>query len=188
MKYLLSLLLVIAGLQAFSQDPFLVPQNADAFYNRAYPSVNKKYRSLTEQTVKAFKGKEVIADSSIRQNLHGRASLDKLTALDIDALVVFVLVQTSKDEIAEMKGLMAEIKKNNMAKKEQRTKPSRPATSEAQKEQAVRDAAKDGGFANSPQKQLEKLMEHRNQVNQLISSLMEKVGAAQDDIIKKLKS
>jgi hypothetical protein len=195
MKLILYTLLLLGPLQSRAQELFSVPADAEAFYKKAMPAINVKYRQLVQQIATQLKGKDIIADS-IATTLRNSGNIIKLGNADIDALVVLVMMEASKDSQEELKSVMMEMKRKNAEKKNVSqpviTKQRQPTPdslvndkTRLRNKPAANDITMDSG--QQLQSRMDKMVDRRARTNDMISTIMKKISDTQNQIIQNLK-
>jgi hypothetical protein len=195
MKLILYTLLLLGPLQSRAQELFSVPADAEAFYKKAMPAINVKYRQLVQQIATQLKGKDIIADS-IATTLRNSGNIIKLGNADIDALVVLVMMEASKDSQEELKSVMMEMKRKNAEKKnvsqpvitkQRQTTPDSLVNDKTRlrNKPAANDITMDSG--QQLQSRMDKMVDRRARTNDMISTIMKKISDTQNQIIQNLK-
>jgi hypothetical protein len=197
MKQIICTLLLLGSLKSMAQELFTVPADAEVFYNKAMPVIHVKYRKLVERTSARVKDTDITADS-ITKILNRSGIGVNLGIADIDALVMFVMIEVSKDAREDIKELIMEIKKNNAAKQTLRQPEikQRPMVTDSLANDQHKLKDKRAGQSNNDAsvdtgQQLEIRMKNiiarRTKINDMISVLMKKISDTQSQIIQNLK-
>ncbi len=108
---LLSIIIhLLAATNSYAQ-PQPDPQ-AEAFYNKAMPVINKKHVAWIKQTAKTVNEKKW-EEAAIRQQAQQYAKGSSLGQMDIEALVLLVMMEASKSAQEDLKAIMAKVKSIN---------------------------------------------------------------------------
>ena len=102
---------------AQSQEP--IPADADGFYNKAMTSINAKHTSWIKRTAIAANAQKM-DEARIRNLASGYGAQNNFNEMDIEALVMLVMMQVSKDNTQDMKDMMEEMKRTNEQKQKMR--------------------------------------------------------------------
>lgn len=121
MKKLFFVITVFNTLTAFSQNTALTNQQAEDFYNKAMPVMRPALKNIVLTNARQLKGRTVNADS-LTQALKNNGQISNLQSTDIEAMVMLIMMQASKDANEDMKNMLAEMKKINDQKKQMREK------------------------------------------------------------------
>jgi hypothetical protein len=187
MKRIILSLLILLSIHASAQDLFSLPADAEAFYNKAMPVIQPKYRGLVTQTAASIRGREISTDS-VRTLVKNSGLAIDLQATDTDALVMLIMMQASKSAQEDLKAIMMEMKKNAAEKKTYRKDKQQSATEDSIK---VRKSNTSNGVLPDISQQLQVRMttiaDRRTKLNEAISALMAKIKDAESQIIKNLK-
>ncbi len=200
MKLSLTCIAVLLGSLCFGQDEnlFVTSPEAEAFYQKAMPVINPRYKTVIDKMATSLNGKNVSADSakSLMQAQHS-GSVASLSEMDIETLVMLTLIKIDKDNQQDLKAMLRNMKQQNASKKNQ-TQPvvykektikkdsitERQTQLEKQKETS-RTEVKELGEAQQMRMQL--LMDRRSKALETISNIMKKISSTQDSIINNLK-
>lgn len=192
MKLLLGVSLLFISLQFDAQNHFMLPADAENFYNSNQEAVSIKYRKAVDLVANELKGKDATIDEIVSL-LGNNTVIDKVDSAGREVLVLFVLIKLSRYEIQEMKGIVAEQKieaatqqSNASRASVSKKKTSNPAdhTGEAGKQKARQEEL--ALPAEAPDR-LGKLIERRTYTNEMISKQFEKIRAAGMAIPKNLR-
>lgn len=191
MRLILGTLFLFFSLSLFSQDPFILPEKAENFYNQYYSSVHEKYRKTIEEIVFTTRGKDIAADS-LHQSFQQKFPV--LSGQDIDALVIFVMMQSAKNDIQDMKAILAAMKAASSKKKPTPTRTKKNTsdsiTDEERKsndKQREQTSSADASPAALYQARLQQTTDRRLISNEIMNRLMGKINDKQEAIIKVLK-
>ena len=119
MKKLSFLIILFNTLAAFSQNSTIANQQAEDFYNKAMPAIRPALKNIIQTNASQLKGRTVNADS-LGRALKNNKQLSQLQSVDIDALVMLIMMQMSKDANQDMKNMLIEMKRVNDEKKQMR--------------------------------------------------------------------
>lgn len=112
MKNLLPILFSFLSLGSIAQVNTVMPQEANAFYSKAMPSIKPEIKKFIEKNASALKGKRINIDS-VCEVLSKNQLLKSATRQDIEAIGVLIMVQASKDADEDLKNIVINSRKND---------------------------------------------------------------------------
>lgn len=178
MKLFASLMLLLTCHFTYAQDDLLTtPPEVEKLYNQVMPAINKKYSSVVQQVAASVKGGDISADS-ISRSLKRAPVMNKLGEKDIDALIVCVVYLVSKDQKEELKGLMIEQKRQNVAKKAVRESPvtvkKKTIADTNTKNKQILSLENQSDLSEQTQKKIEAVSDRRKKANEVASTIIKK--------------
>ncbi len=120
---LFSILTFLLAAMSGDAQPQPDPQ-AEAFYNKAMPVINKKHVAWIKQTAKTVNEKK-LEEAAVRQLTQQHARGSSLGNMDIEALVMLVMMEASKSAQEDLKAIMAKVKSINSKKETLRSSMNR---------------------------------------------------------------
>jgi uncharacterized protein (DUF3084 family) len=189
MKWILYFFAAVVSIQGSAQELFSVPADAEAFYTRAMPVINLKYKNLVKQTAIQVKGMDISADS-IASILRGSGNTLNLGNADIDALVILVMMEANKSAQEDLKSVMMEMKRKNAEKKSIRQPEVNKQRQTVTDQNIVKNRNPSQITVDSNQllqTRMDKIVNQRSKTNDVISSMMKKISDTQNQIIQNLK-
>lgn len=105
MKIFLSLFFLPFSIHVFAQVNSVMPNEATVFYNNAMEVIKPGIKNCIEKNANKLKGRNVNVDS-LKFMLSKQASLKNSTAVDLEALILLIMVQISKNADRDLKELV----------------------------------------------------------------------------------
>lgn len=140
-----------------------MPQEANAFYRKAMPTIKSGIKNIIEKNAVSLKGRLVNIDSLTR-SLAKASLLKHATHQDIDAIAVLIMVQISINADADLKNLVIHIAKSDS--------PQNPANETGE---------------SSSEKKVEKILTNKSLIAENVSLVMKRISGAQDIVINNLR-
>ncbi len=156
MKNLLPFIFCGFSFCSFAQVHSAMPPEANAFYNNAMRSINPAIKSLIEKNAHKLKSRNVDSDS-LTNELKKDPLLKGINQHDIDAIVVLIMVQASKNADADLKNLVLKMRTAN-------------------------DQNSDQSYNGT-----EIILEHKSRIAETIGMVMKKISASQESVINNLR-
>ncbi|RYY54543.1 MAG: hypothetical protein EOO09_13895 [Chitinophagaceae bacterium] len=185
MKYFLLFITVLTASVLYGQQPIKRNPKITFYHKRAMTSIKPDYRKLVANTSSHFTNHTLNTDS-LKAALRKNSMLANLTNTDIETLIVLVMLETSEQMDAELRTLAAEMKAQNSSRKNQRDATLAKDSSRAT---AGRPGDKDSMQELTEEKmfRIRQVTEARERLERMITNIMEKSGATEDNISENLK-
>ena len=108
------LLLIFCGISfcGFTQVHSSMPPEANNFYNKALPSIKPAIKTFIEKKALKLKSRSVDTDSLINK-LKSDPLLNGINQYSIEAVIVLIMVQVSKNADTDLKDLVVKMRKTN---------------------------------------------------------------------------
>ncbi len=119
MKKIFLIYLIFVSNSLFGQNIQIANQQAESFYNKVMPSMKPGLKNLVLSTAYKLTDHTVNPDS-LTIALKNNKQAAGLQSYDIEALVMLIIMEASKDANQDLKDMLAEMKKNNDQKNQMR--------------------------------------------------------------------
>jgi len=158
MKNVLPLFFFILSFNSYAQVNPVMPPEATSFYNGAMQKIKPELKAIIEKNANKLKGRIVNIDS-LSVELHKDSFLKNRNKDDLQAIVILIMVQISKNADADLKNLVIHMYK----KRDQ------------------------NDITNSQENMVENILANKRQIAENVSSVMEKLPGLTPTLIDELK-
>ncbi len=156
MKNLLPFIFCGISFCGFAQVHTAMPPEATALYNNAMRSIKPEIKNLIEKGANKLKNRNVNSDS-LANELKKDPLLKGINQHDIEAIIVLIMVQASKNADADLKNLVIKMRKTN----DQNSTESYNGT--------------------------EAIIDHKSKIAETLAVVMKKISGSQENAINNLK-
>lgn len=201
---------IVIGFAVFShlcspaQLRLISQSHAENFYNRAMVTAKPAVQHIVHATAKALYGRSVNADS-LRNSLRANPQLATLRLQDLDAILMFILMEANNDTEKDLHNALIAMQNPNNKKKQQRDEMNgikRAQDSIRQKDSVEYNAIIKSGRMNKnlsfedfkkqsdteyAQIRLQELNDQRSKFLSEISAIMKKLSGTEEQITENLK-
>jgi hypothetical protein len=164
---------LLVSLTSFSQDPFILPADAENFYNRSYPVLPFRYRQSIDRFTNV-PNTETNSDS-IAARLKTLPAFQQLGPASLDSLALYAMIRFSTNDLATMKALHAQMKRSEA---QQRTQPPAKVIREKPAAQTGdRKQIKTAEIEETLDIKLQRVVDRRTAMNSQMSLLMQRINS-----------
>jgi hypothetical protein len=132
MKKILPFIFLCFSFSGFAQVNYIMPEEANTFYKNAMLKIKPDIKNIVIKNAQSLKGQHVNTDSLFTQ-LHKEPALKSGSKANLQAIVVLIMVQVSKNADADLKNLVINMSKNKNPNKSNESPEDQVATIVANK-------------------------------------------------------